>query len=128
MGRRHAAGSGLVYATETQTSAFTSFDLATPGTINTITGFSDGVFAGDFAMDGMLYVENNVTGNLESVTTAGVRTVIGPSAPGAGQAWAGLALDPTTGTMYTTLFPYLVATGDSLASLRSRDPKRWLIL
>ena len=99
------------FATETQTLNYVQFDLTTPAVLNTISSFTDYVWAGDFGFDlTFAYAVNSVTNKFIKINkTTGAVTVIGPCVPTQdpiNEAFTGMAIDPTTGIIYLSSSNY----------------------
>jgi len=113
---RRAAPGTIAYGSDPNFSEFVSLEVAAAEVVNVIGKFSGDVWAGDFGPDGVLYAIVNTVGSdsdiLVSVDPAtGAQTPLGLISLDSGFAWTGMALDPTSLTMYAS------ASGASTSNL-----------
>jgi len=104
---RRAVPGTIAYGSDPNMSEFVSLDVAAVEGVNVISKFAGDVWAGDFGPDGVLYAildtfasDSDVLVSVDLAT--GAQTPLGNISLDFDFAWTGMALDPTTLTMYAS--------------------------
>lgn len=92
------------FATETQNRSATRLDLEAPETLDFLGHAPENIWAGDFGIgdNAFAYAVDELNRFMTIDTLTGTQTMLGTLTPFANEVWSGMALDPTTGTMYLT--------------------------
>lgn len=92
------------FATETQNRQATRLQLESPEALDFVGLAPDFIWAGDFGVgdNSFAYAVNELNQFMTIDTLTGTQTLLGMLTPFGTEAWTGMALDPTNGTMYAT--------------------------
>ncbi|HXV12710.1 MAG TPA: choice-of-anchor D domain-containing protein [Candidatus Krumholzibacteria bacterium] len=97
-----ATSTAVAFSTETQNRRAARLRLDSPETLHLVGNAPDFIWAGDFGVgdNSFAYAVNELNQFMTIDTLTGTQALLGSLVPFGTEVWTGMALDPTTGTLY----------------------------